>query len=194
MTSRKKNTTSKPKINSAGTKDMSSLWRKYLPGFKSYILMERSHSVNTLSAYLDDCDKFFTFMETTYPNITPQKTQTFHLRRFLTAIVQGMKGNSEVRLLKVSTQRRIISGIRSFFKYLLLEDEIDTDPCSQLETAKMEKKLPVVLSDNEIQTMLSAIDKSSFQGYRNALIIEVLYSCGLRISELLNLRKSDVFF
>ncbi|MDD7540121.1 MAG: tyrosine-type recombinase/integrase [Bacteroidales bacterium] len=194
MTSRNKNTTSKPKIKSAETKDMSSLWRKYLPGFKSYILMERSHSVNTLSAYLDDCDKFFTFMETTYPNITPQKTQTFHLRRFLTAIVQGMKGNSEVRLLKVSTQRRIISGIRSFFKYLLLEDEIDTDPCSQLETAKMEKKLPVVLSDNEIQTMLSAIDKSSFQGYRNALIIEVLYSCGLRISELLNLRKSDVFF
>ena len=171
-----------------------SKWRKYLLGFKSYILMERSHSVNTLNAYLDDCNKFFTFMEREYPNIGPQETELKHLQHFLKKTVMGVVRDQEQRILKVSTQRRIISGVRGFFKYLLIEDEVVNNPCEDLETAKMEKKLPVVLSDSEVNKMLSLIDVSTFQGYRDSLIIEVLYSCGLRISELLNMRTSDVYW
>jgi integrase/recombinase XerD len=178
-------------VNSGG---VLSVWRKYLPGFKSYQLMERSHSINTLNAYLDDCNKFFSFMESNHPSITPQTTELKHLREFLSSIVTGGGRNQEERMLKVSTQRRIISGIRGFFKYLLIEDEVVNNPCEDLETAKMEKKLPVVLSDSEVNKMLSLIDVSTFQGYRDSLIIEVLYSCGLRISELLNMRTSDVYW
>jgi integrase/recombinase XerD len=178
-------------VNSGGAL---SVWRKYLPGFKSYQLMERSHSINTLNAYLDDCNKFFSFMESNHPSITPQTTELKHLREFLSSIVTGGGRNQEERMLKVSTQRRIISGIRGFFKYLLIEDEVVNNPCEDLETAKMEKKLPVVLSDSEVNKMLSLIDVSTFQGYRDSLIIEVLYSCGLRISELLNMRTSDVYW
>lgn len=171
-----------------------SRWRKYIAGFKSYILLERSHSINTLYAYLEDCNKFFSFMEKEYPNIGPQDTELNHLQHFLKKTVMSSGRDQEQRILKVSTQRRIISGVRAFFKYLILEDLLLKNPCDLLETAKMEKNLPVVLSDSEINQMLSAIDKSTFHGYRNALTIEVLYSCGLRISELLNLKKSDIYW
>ncbi|MBQ2304035.1 MAG: tyrosine-type recombinase/integrase [Bacteroidales bacterium] len=171
-----------------------SKWRKYLLGFKSYILMERSYSVNTLNAYLDDCNKFFTFMEREYPNIGPQETELKHLQHFLEKTVMGVVRDQEQRILKVSTQRRIISGVRAFFKYLIMEDLLLKNPCDLLENAKMEKNLPVVLSDSEINRMLDAVDKSTFHGYRNALEIEILYSCGLRISELLNLKTSDIYW
>ena len=169
-------------------------WRSYIPGFKSYILMERSFSMNTLEAYLGDCDKFFSFMEAKYPDITPRTTDLKHIQRFLTSIVYPGGRTEEDRLLKASSQRRIISGVRAFFKYLLIADEADNDPCSLLDSVKMEKKIPIVLSNEEIDRMLDSIDKSSFHGYRNALMIEVLYSCGLRISELLNLKTNNIFW
>ena len=104
-------------------------WRSYIPGFKSYILMERSFSMNTLEAYLGDCDKFFSFMEAKYPDITPRTTDLKHIQRFLTSIVYPGGRTEEDRLLKASSQRRIISGVRAFFKYLLIADEADNDPC-----------------------------------------------------------------
>lgn len=170
-----------------------SVWRKHIAGFKSYILMERSYSPNTLEAYLDDCEKFFSFMETTYPDTAPQTVEPEQMQQFLQSIVFPKEKDEETRLLKVSTQRRIISGVRAYFKYLLLSGEIEKNPCDNLETAKMEKRLPVFLTDEEVERMLASIDKSTYHGYRDAVIIEVLYSCGLRISELLNLKLSDVF-
>lgn len=169
-------------------------WRGYLPGFKSYILMERSYSWNTLEAYLSDCEKFFSFMERQYPDIDPKTTNLKHIERFLKSIVFPCGRTEEDRLLKASSQRRIISGVRAFFKYLIITDEVCQDPCSLLDTVKLEQRLPVVLSNDEINRMLDCIDKSTFHGYRNALTIEVLYSCGLRISELLNLKKNDIFW
>ncbi len=170
-----------------------SVWRKHIAGFKSYILMERSYSPNTLESYLDDCEKFFVFMETTHPNLTPQTVELKQMQQFLKSIVFPKDRDEETRLLKVSTQRRIISGVRAYFKYLLLSGEIERNPCDDLETAKMEKRLPVVLTNEEVERMLASIDRSTYHGYRDAVIIEVLYSCGLRISELLNLKLSDVF-
>lgn len=156
--------------------------------------MERSYSWNTLEAYLSDCEKFFSFMERQYPDIDPKATNLKHIERFLKSIVFPCGRTEEDRLLKASSQRRIISGVRAFFKYLIITDEVCQDPCSLLDTVKLEQRLPVVLSNDEINRMLDCIDKSTFHGYRNALTIEVLYSCGLRISELLNLKKNDIFW
>lgn len=169
------------------------MWRKYLTDFKSYIAIERSYSINTLEAYVRDCEKFFTFMEENHPDIGPQNTQLKHLRSFLKSIATTPLKGKEGQLLKISSQKRTISSIRTFFKYLLFTDVIKDNPCELLDTQKMEQKLPVVLTDEEINRMIDSIDKSSFMGYRDALIIEVLYACGLRISELLNMRIEDVF-
>ncbi len=170
-----------------------SVWRTYLTDYKSYILMERSQSLNTLEAYLEDCNKFFNFMESSYPDINPQSTQLQHLQSFLHSIYQVQEKDEEERLLSISSQKRIVSGVRSFFKFLLITDEIATNPCTLLETGKLEARLPIVLSNEEIDRMLSVIDRSTYQGYRDALIIEVLYACGLRVSELLNLKTTDIF-
>lgn len=133
-------------------------------------------------------------MERQYPDIDPKATNLKHIERFLKSIVFPCGRTEEDRLLKASSQRRIISGVRAFFKYLIITDEVCQDPCSLLDTVKLEQRLPVVLSNDEINRMLDCIDKSTFHGYRNALTIEVLYSCGLRISELLNLKKNDIFW
>lgn len=133
-------------------------------------------------------------MEMKYPDVTPRTTELKHVQHFLKTIAFPCGRTEEDRLLKASSQRRIISGIRAFFKYLIIADETENDPCSLLDSLKIEQKLPVVLTNEEINKMLDCIDKSTFHGYRNALMIEVLYSCGLRISELLNLKKTDVFW
>lgn len=159
------------------------MWEEYLDEFKSYILFVRSLSVNTFEAYQRDCTKFFNFMNENYPEINIHAVELKHLEEFLWQIN-----------LKNSSTRRIISGIKAYFKFLVLTDRLDNNPCELLETSRIEKLLPVVLSHEEIQKMLSVIDKSTYHGFRDSVIIEVLYACGLRISELLNLKKGDIYF
>lgn len=159
------------------------MWEEYLDEFKSYILFVRSLSVNTFEAYQRDCTKFFNFMNENYPEINIHTVELKHLEEFLWQIN-----------LKNSSVRRIISGIKAYFKFLVLTDRLDNNPCELLETSRIEKVLPVVLSHEEIQKMLSVIDKSTYHGFRDSVIIEVLYACGLRISELLNLKKGDIYF
>lgn len=159
------------------------MWEEYLDEFKSYILFVRSLSINTFEAYQRDCAKFFNFMNENYPGINIHTVELKHLEEFLWQIN-----------LKNSSTRRIISGIKAYFKFLVLTDRLDNNPCELLETSRIEKLLPVVLSHEEIQKMLSVIDKSTYHGFRDSVIIEVLYACGLRISELLNLKKGDIYF
>lgn len=159
------------------------MWEEYLDEFKSYILFVRSLSINTFEAYQRDCAKFFNFMNENYPEINIHTVELKHLEEFLWQIN-----------LKNSSTRRIISGIKAYFKFLVLTDRLDNNPCELLETSRIEKLLPVVLSHEEIQKMLSVIDKSTYHGFRDSVIIEVLYACGLRISELLNLKKGDIYF
>ena len=159
------------------------MWEEYLDEFKSYILFVRSLSVNTFEAYQRDCTKFFNFMNENYPEINIHTVELKHLEEFLWQIN-----------LKNSSTRRIISGIRAYFRFLIMTDRITQNPCDLLETSRIEKLLPVVLSHEEIQKMLSVIDKSTYHGFRDSVIIEVLYACGLRISELLNLKKGDIYY
>jgi integrase/recombinase XerD len=159
------------------------MWEEYINDFKSYILFECSLSQNTFEAYLRDCKKFFAFMHEKYPAITPHTTELQHIEEFLWQLK-----------LKNSSNRRTISGIKSFFRFLIMTDQITKNPCELIETSRLEKKLPVVLSHEEIQSILSIIDKSTYHGFRDSVIIEVLYACGLRISELLNLKKGDIYY
>jgi integrase/recombinase XerD len=159
------------------------MWESYLNDFKSYILFERSLSTNTLEAYLRDCKKLFTFMHENYPEISINTIELHHLEEFLWQLN-----------LKNSSNRRTISGIRAFFKFLVMTDQITKNPCELIETSRLEQLLPVVLHHQEVLKMIEVIDKSTYHGFRDSVIIEVLYACGLRISELLNLKKGNIYY
>lgn len=159
------------------------MWEEYFNDFKSHILLERSLSKNTYEAYERDCKKFFAFMRENYPEITIYTVKLQHLEDF-----------SWKLKIKNSSKRRVISGIKAYFKFLVISDRINDNPCQLLKTSRIDKLLPVVLHHEEIQKMLSVIDKSTYHGFRDSVIIEILYACGLRISELLNLKKGDVYY
>lgn len=159
------------------------MWEEYFNDFKSHILLERSLSKNTYEAYERDCKKFFAFMRENYPEITIYTVKLQHLEDFLWRLK-----------IKNSSKRRIVSGIKAYFKFLVMSDRINDNPCELLETSRIDKLLPVVLHHEEIQKMLSVIDKSTYHGFRDSVIIEILYACGLRISELLNLKKGDIYY
>lgn len=159
------------------------MWTPYINDFKSYILLERSLSKNTYEAYHRDCTKFFDFMQENYPQIDLQSITLQHLEEFLWQL------NT-----KASSNRRVMSGIKAFFKYLIMTDQLTKNPCELLETSRIESRLPVVLHHEEVLRLIAVIDKSTYHGFRDSVIFEILYSCGLRISELLNLKKGDVFY
>ncbi|HCB88234.1 MAG TPA: tyrosine recombinase XerD, partial [Porphyromonadaceae bacterium] len=152
--------------------------------YKRYLLLERGLSSNTIDAYMTDLQKLIDFAETRNLSFTEMKLQ--HLEEFLAELHDnGIKARSVAR---------IISGIKSFFHYLVLDGFIEENPGLLLEAPKIGLKLPVVLSVEEIDCLLDRIDVSTAEGARNYAIIETLYSCGLRVSELTNLRFSDLFF
>lgn len=151
--------------------------------YKSYLLLEKGLSPNSIEAYLDDLAKLLQFFET--ENLKLQQISLEDLQQFVTQLYDlGINARSVARIL---------SGVRSFFNFLILDGYIQNDPTELLETPKIGLKLPVVLSLQEIENIISVIDLSTKEGQRNRAIIEVLYSCGLRISELINLRFSDLF-
>lgn len=142
--------------------------------------IERSLSANTVENYLRDIHK----LSNEFPNTSPVQIRSSDLKEFIKTI-------NDIGL-SATTQNRILSGIKSFYKYLLLEDIIDSDPTEIFESAKTTRKFPVTLSNDELEKMLDAIDLSHPQGTRNKAIIEVLYGCGLRATELTELKISDL--
>jgi integrase/recombinase XerD len=160
-------------------------WKVYRQGFSSFLKLERSLSPNTVEAYLHDVDKLLAFMEEKNYNLSPSELKLDHLREFLEWITRG--GNA------ARSQARIISGIKTFYKYLLLENVVSADPTSLLEAPRLGRKLPDTLSLDDINRLIDAIDLSTPEGQRNKAMLETLYSCGLRVSELVGLRISDLF-
>lgn len=157
----------------------------YLQSFKAYLQLEKSLSEHSIQAYLDDVGKFMQFCEIENIRFEPRNIQLQHLTGFITWLHDlGLSATS---------QARIISGIRAFFRFMATEKMIDSDPSQLLEMPKLGRKLPEVLSVEEIDRMIAAIDLSKPEGERNKAIIETLYGCGLRVSELTELRISNLF-
>jgi integrase/recombinase XerD len=158
------------------------MWDAYIKGFKAYLQLERSMSDNTVNAYLHDIAMLERHLSESYPDIGVEHVEIKHLQSLL-------KDVNELELA-VTTQARILSGIKSFFGYLLLEEVIKIDPTELLEAPKRRRTLPHVLSIEEIDRLFAAIDHSKPDGQRNRAMLEVMYSCGLRVSELVGLQLS----
>ena len=161
------------------------MWQAYKNGFKAYLQLEKSLSENSVEAYLHDVDKLTTFLEQTDIQLQPATIQLHNLECFIEWI-------SKLGLLPGS-QARIISGLKSFFKYCITEQIISADPSALLEAPKLKRSLPDILHFNEIEQIIGEIDLSKLEGGRNKAILETLYSCGLRVTELVNLRISCLY-
>ena len=161
-------------------------WDSYLRGYQSYIQLEKSLSSNTVEAYLHDVKMFVQFLEASGQDLQPKEVTLDHLQAFLKWVTElGMTAR---------TQARVSSGMKSFYKYLQLEDLVSKDPTELLEAPKIGRKLPVVMSIKEIESLINAIDLSKPEGERNKAILETLYGCGLRVTELIELKISALHF
>jgi len=158
--------------------------QSYLKGFSGYLKLERSLAENSIEAYKNDVAKLFQYLETAEKVDSLKVITLKELRAFLVYL-------NELGV-QASTQSRVVSGIKSFFGYLLQEELINTDPSELLETPKITRKLPDTLNIHEIDLLINAIDASKPDGMRNKAIMEVLYGCGLRVSELTDLRISNI--
>ena len=159
-------------------------WESSILGFKSYLQVERSLSTNSVDAYISDVKKLAAFAKKN--KISELKINKSDLSDFVSNISkEGISARS---------QSRIISGIKAFYKYLIMEDYITADPTQLLESPKIGMKLPDTLSIEEIDKLIAAIDLSTEQGERNRSMLEILYSCGLRVTELITLKLSNVSF
>jgi integrase/recombinase XerD len=163
---------------------MSLSWKQSLKDFETFLKLEKSLSVNSIEAYTDDVQKLEKYFSEKAPDISPVAVTYTHLKDFL---VWFAAENDNTR-----TQARVLSGIRAFFKFLLIEGEISENPSSLIDSPKIGMHLPQVLSEKEIDSMIETIDLSLPEGHRNKAIIETLYGCGLRVSELVNLRLTDI--
>lgn len=163
------------------------IWNSYIKGFNIFLRLEKSLSQNTIISYISDIKLFADFTESTLSSKDPTKITLQDAEQFVSFI------NNDLQLSERS-QMRILSGIRSFYQYLLYENILDHNPLELLESPKPSKKLPDTLSFNEIDKMINAIDLSKPEGHRNKAIIETIYGCGLRVSEAVNLKISDLFF
>jgi integrase/recombinase XerD len=159
-------------------------WQAAIKGFKTYLKLERSLSPNSVSAYSNDLDKLYQYADLQLIKKSPTDFSLQDLRGFINWV-------NELGMIP-STQSRIISGIKAFYKYLLMEDLIAADPSELLETPKIQRKLPDTLSIHDIDKMIAAIDLSKPEGTRNKAILEVMYGCGLRVSEVTELRLSNI--
>jgi integrase/recombinase XerD len=162
------------------------MWDGHIKHFGNYLKLERSLSGNSIEAYVRDIEKLQQFMEMTHKEVSALKVTSKHLQGFLTYVNElGMSAHS---------QARILSGVKAFYKYLLFEELVEKNPTALIEGPKLGRKLPDTLSYPEIELLLEAIDMSTPEGSRNRAILEVLYSSGLRVSELVELRMNNVYF
>lgn len=159
-------------------------WERYIKHFVSYLKIEKGLAENSILAYQRDVQKLMEFAVEHQLEVT--QLEIGHLKNFL----------SELNRLGIGarSQARMISGIKQFFLFLLLEDVLKQDPSELLEMPQIGRKLPEVLDMEEIDRLIAAIDLSKNEGHRNRAMLETLYSCGLRVSELVNLKFSDLFF
>lgn len=159
-------------------------WERYIRDFVSYLKIEKGLADNSWLAYQQDILKLKNYAESI--NLIPETISRDDLKIFLGSLYDlGLSARS---------QARILSGIKQFYGFLLLENIIQRDPSDLLEQPKIGRKLPEVLSLEEIDQLINAIDLSSNEGHRNRAMLETLYSCGIRVSELVNLKLSDLFF
>lgn len=159
-------------------------WPITLKGFVVYLRLEKSLSTNSIEAYTADVTKLRQFCESQSPSLSPLAIEASHIRLFLKSLHElGLSAN---------TQTRIISGLKGYFQYLLNEKLRVTDPMEFIDTPRLGRKLPDVLSVEEMELLLEAIDLSKPEGHRNRAMLETLYSCGLRVSELVSLNLSGV--
>jgi integrase/recombinase XerD len=162
-----------------------SVWDAYKKGFKAYLQLEKSLADNSVEAYLRDIDKLTQYLQEASSLTSPADLELKELQRFIKWIAElGMTASS---------QSRIISGIKAFYKYCLLENISRTDPTTLLEAPKLKRSLPDILSFGEIENIISRIDMSKPEGGRNKAILETMYSCGLRVSETVNLKISQLY-
>jgi integrase/recombinase XerD len=158
------------------------MWEPYKKGFKAWLQLEKSLAQNSVEAYLRDIDKLTDYLQATKKLVTPQELELKDLEKFVQWI-------SELGMT-VTSQSRIISGLRSFYAYCYMEQVVTVNPTALLETPKQKRALPDTLSFDEIESIIAQIDLSKPEGGRNKAILETLYSCGLRVTELVNLRIS----
>ncbi len=161
-------------------------WDFNIKQFENYLKLERSLSANSVQAYVSDVVKLKQFLEISNRQIGPEEVESKDLVDFVEYINElGMTPHS---------QARVISGLKAFYKYMQFEEEIEADPTALLESPKLGRKLPDTLSYHEIEKLFAAIDLSTPEGARNRAILEVLYGCGLRVTEAVELRLNNVFF
>ncbi len=160
-------------------------WSAHLKSFQNYLMLERALSDNTLAAYRRDLEKLLTFLEIKEYELSPEEIEVTHLQEFILWINElGLGARSQARLL---------SALKTFYRYLLIEDLVEADPTELLEGPRLSRKIPEVLTYDEVQRILEAIDLSTDHGVRNRAMLETLYACGLRVSELIELRLSNLF-
>lgn len=160
-------------------------WEHVLTDYKLYLKIERGLSQNSIDSYTLDIKKIITYLEENSINVTPITITDQEVKEFIYTISKTLNKRS---------QSRIISGLKSFFNYLIFEDYIEKNPLELIESPKIGRKLPDTLTENEIDDLISAIDLWKPEGERNRAMLETLYGCGLRVSELVNLKLSDLFF
>lgn len=155
------------------------MWEAFRRGFKAYLQLERSLADASVDAYLQDLEKMIQFLTGYYPTIGPSAVTLEHLQALI-------KWSGELGM-SAASQSRMISGLKTFFDYCLAEQLCTTDPTELLDLPKLKRSLPDLLAFEEIELMIAAIDHSKPEGQRNRAIIEVMYSCGLRVSEIVHL-------
>ena len=161
------------------------MWDKLIKNFKNYLKIERNLSKNTITSYLFDLQRLNIFLEENNFSSNPSHIKESTLKKFVYKISKE---------IKPSSQARIISGIKRFFDFLILENILNENPLENIETPKIGSKLPTTLTVKEIDKLIDSIDIKSKNKIRNKAIIEILYSCGLRVSELITLKVSDLYF
>lgn len=159
------------------------MWNQLIDSYREYIVLERGLSKNSVDAYMRDLRKFCNYCQT--ESLSAEQVQIHDIEHFMTCIYDSK--------VQANSQARILSSIRSFYRFMLHTDRMDRIPTELIESPIIERRLPITLDYTEIQSMLDSIDLSRILGHRNRAIIEVLYSCGLRVSELIDLRMSDLF-
>jgi integrase/recombinase XerD len=161
-------------------------WINYKDDYLNFLRLEKALSENSLMAYERDFNKLQSFVQTNYTKLTPTDIRQNHLEEFLASLYDSG--------LNARSQARVLSSIKGFYKYLMLEDVIEEDPTELIQGPKLDRKLPHTLTVDEIDALIAAIDLSKPEGSRNRAILETLYSCGLRVTEAISLRLSDLFF
>lgn len=161
-------------------------WKDTIENYKSFLILERSLSPNSVDAYLNDINKLATYCTTAFGISSPTETSASHLSDFISTLTENG--------VTARTQARTISSIKSFYKYLVFDGVIESNPAKMLEAPKVGRKLPNILTAEEVDAIENAVEMYKPEGHRNRAIIEVLYSCGLRVSELIDMKISNINF